>query len=92
MIYDYCFISKNIKKDLQDYLENGNMTNIFLFNLLSNNLFKTIENCQENNLSLLPTYISYIMKILPEESYGNFEKVENWMNSRKIKKVKNDML
>ena len=63
---------------LVGYVMNGRETGGFLEALLSNNLIKTFERADGENVKLIREYAMWLYNVAPAGSWGSPEKVAKW--------------
>ena len=68
------------KEDLIRYRDKGIKTGDFLHHFLANDLKYTVLYSDPENYAALKEILWWAIRFLPQDSYGSFEKVSNWLN------------
>ena len=75
----YWQIPQHTFEGLQRYFEERIPTGDFLYAVLTNNLFLAIGRADDKNLQKIKEICGFIYNELPSGTWGNKEKVENWL-------------
>lgn len=86
MKIDYNLIPNHMMESINNYVKEGVRLGGFLHAVFSNNLFKSIAHADEENLKLLPIYVSYIHWELPSECHGSECAIKCWITLKEKKK------
>ena len=79
-------VSDEILAALDRYVDAGIMPGDFLTAMLENDLKKTYQRVDGNNLKAIPEILSYIYNELPAACWGSPEKVTQWKQQLQIRK------
>lgn len=71
-------IPERMRIGILEYLNNGRPMGSFLTSLFANDLFKAVARADDENLTLLRDYVTWIHCNVHADAYGSYEKVEKW--------------
>lgn len=69
----------SIYQEIKNYINYGRKPGYFLYAMLSNDFVETIYKTHQENLHLLLKYVQFIDWEMPQESWGSYKKVDEWI-------------
>lgn len=79
--YEGRYIPLFARESIDRYLNHRIPTGGFLEAVLCNNLVESFARADEDNQTLIGTYIKWIYNNAPHDSWGSPEKVKKWLNN-----------
>lgn len=73
-------IEPNIQQAIENYLLYGYDPGSFTTALLANDLYRAAGSAHPALLPALKGIVTWVMNVIPRESYGNQQAVKDWMN------------
>jgi hypothetical protein len=73
-------IEPNIQTAIENYLLYGWSPGSFTTALLANDLYKASGSAHPAVLPELKHIVTWVVNVIPRESYGNYQAVNDWMN------------
>jgi len=76
-------IQRDIKFQIDEYIENGVPLGSFLYAVLTNDLITAISKADDVNKLHIPDIVTYLLNYLPSVAYGSEKNVKDWMLDHK---------
>ena len=69
---------------IENYLKYGLEPGDFLSAVICNDLTKAVSHADDTNIKNIPAYVGYFYNQAPSACWGSREKMEKWMESRRL--------
>ena len=73
-------IEPNIQQAIENYLLHGWEPGSFTTALLANDMYRAVGSAHPALLPGLKGIVTWVVNVIPHNSYGSYEAVQNWMN------------
>lgn len=87
--FRYDLIPERMMSAINLYIEHGIAPGDFLTAVICNDLKEAVGRADEENLPLIPTYVSYFYNELPFTCWGSVEKMNEWIEEKNKFRLKN---
>jgi hypothetical protein len=89
---DYCismgsetwdrYIPEHTQRGIEDYLLRGYEPGSFITGLLANDMFRAIGSMDHINETQLKNITTWVLNVLPRESFGSYERIQDWLHDK----------
>lgn len=86
---EYKLIPEHMLASIEGYVKYGHQLGGFLTAVFSNDLFKAIARGDDQNVTLLRTYVRYINWECPGGCHGSLETVNRWIQEKRTENIDN---
>ena len=76
------YIPSHTRKAFEDYLLRGYEPGSFITGALCNDLYRATGSADHINLKSLKEIVTWLMNVMPRHSYGNKERVIEWIRDQ----------